>query len=101
MTAEQFFLIVMLVFVIALVVLKFIANEMEHNRILKQNVIDLKKQYDDAFARFEAAAIQADNDRYTDNKDKSDGLRLKTYGEYMYWQKIYRQQPHRRPEGQN
>lgn len=90
MTAEQFFLIVLLVFVIAVTVLKFIAAEMEHNQILKQNVIDTKKQYDAAWERFEAAADQADKDRYTDNKDKSAARRLKAYGDYLYWQKIFR-----------
>ena len=90
MTAEQFFSIALLGFVIVVTVLKLIANEMEHKMILKQNVIDLKKQYDAAWARFEAAAIQADKDRYTEKKDESAGRRLKAHGDYMYWQKIFR-----------
>jgi hypothetical protein len=89
MTAEQFFLIVMLVFVIALVVLKFIANKMEHNQILKQNVIDLKKQYDLAEARMELALSYEWTPEL--GEDYSPASQKRAVDDYRYWQRVFRQ----------
>lgn len=90
MSIEQILSLVLALGVIALVVLKLIAEEMEHKLILKQTVVDLKKQYDDAYASFEAACIEADKHRYEDDKDVYAGRRLRAHDNYMYWQKTFR-----------
>jgi hypothetical protein len=70
--------------------LAFALSEMEHTLILKQNVIETKKQYDAAWDRFEVAADQADLARGTEKEAEARGRRLRAHDDYLYWQKIFR-----------